>query len=89
MRICLNIIINKDKLYDKIIRYKLSIISFINDITNTLNRKWRRIFVNDKNNNLIELLKIIQCFLSISMNNSYVKGIFLIINNILNDDETA
>lgn len=44
------------------------------------------IYENNIIYNLIELLKIIQCILSISLNNSYVEEIFSIVNNILNNE---
>lgn len=80
---CLNIIIDKDKLYDEIYVVKNLLPSIIN-VNDTLDEKWRKIFVND-DNNLNELQKIMQCILA-TVNNSYIEGIFSIMNNVWSNE---
>lgn len=77
--------INEDKLYDEVYIIK-NLLPSINDFNDTLDEKWRKIFINDTYSNLIELLKIIQCILAIPVNNSYVEGIFSIMNNVWSDE---
>lgn len=78
---CFNVIINEDKLYNEIHVVKNLLLSINND-NDILDEKWRKIFANDENNNLSELLKIIQYILGILMNNSYVEEIFSLMNNV-------
>lgn len=79
-----NIIINEDKLYDEI--HVKNLLSSINNNIDTLNEKWKKIFVSDEDDNLSKLLKIVRCILSIPVNNSYVEGIFSIMNNVWSDE---
>jgi len=80
-----NIIINNDKLYDEINVVKNMLPYINNNNIVSLDEKWKKIFAND-DDNLSELLKIIQCILAIPVNNSYVEGIFSIMNNVWCDE---
>jgi len=80
-----NIIINNDKLYDEINVVKNMLPYINNNNIDSLDEKWKKIFAND-DDNLSELLKIIQCILAIPVNNSYVEGIFSIMNNVWCDE---
>lgn len=85
MATCLNIIIDKYELYDEILVVR-NLLPSITNKSDTLDENWRKIFVNGDNNNLNELQRIVQYILAIPVNNSYVKGIFSIMNNMWSDE---